>query len=396
MPPKKTEKPKKTPAEQKTPAGVNIYHALANHLSTVTGHIDPKTKEMLMASAPVQVGGSDEGEPMIRVPGVISSRCETLDAAIGVGGFPMSRLSIITGGEGCGKTTICGLACAEVQQMVRFCSGCNEEHGGIPIYVDNEFKLDLDYFKMLGVDISKILVTSPATVEDSFTIMNELIQMVLAKHPGIPILAVLDSLNATKSEKEYEVDGTADFTEANQGGLGASARFMSTNIPKLLRLCHQKPVALLFVSQPRDNIGTPGRNLIAGGNAPKFYAALAIELWRKGFWEESGRKIGSMTTAKVFKNQVAKPFQEVDIGLRWGIGIDYQKSLLDQAVKMALINVGSGAWYEMPSDDPKHPIKWQGMKGWHALTQERPELVAYLKQLVREPFAKFQLGAATP
>lgn len=390
MPPQKSEKPKKTPAEPKKPAGVNIFHDLANHLSTVTGKVDPKTKEVILGPASVHVGGDDEGTPNIRVPGIISTRCETLDAAIGVGGFPMSRLSIITGGEGCGKTTICGLACAEVQSMTAMCHGCGVEHGGIPIYVDNEFKLDLDYLKMLGVDISRILVTSPATIEDSFTIMNELIKMVLDKHPGIPVLAILDSLNATKSSKEYEEDGTADFNESNQGGLGASARFMSTNIPKLLRLTHQKPVALVFVSQPRDNIGTPGRNLIAGGNAPKFYAALAIELYRKGFWEESGRKIGNITVAKVFKNQVSKPGSEAELGLRWGIGVDYHKSLLDQAVKLALLNSGAGGWYEMPSDDPKQPIKWQGMKGWHKLSQERPEVLEYLKTQVRDPFTKFK------
>lgn len=168
---------------------------------------------------------------------------------------------------------------------------------------------------------------------------------------------------------------------------------MSTNIPKLLRLIHQHPVALVFVSQPRDNIGTPGRNLVAGGNAPKFYAALAMELYRKGFWEESGRKIGNITIAKVFKNQVSKPFAEAEIGLRWGIGVDYHKSLLDQAVKLMLINAGAGGWYEMPSDDPKAPIKWQGMKGWHKLTQDRPEILDYLRSQVREPFAKFAPGA---
>lgn len=388
MPPKKQETPKKTPAEPKKPAGVNIFHDLARHLSTVTGKVDPKTKEVILPPALVQIGGDDNGDPTIRVPGVVSTRCETLDAAIGIGGFPMSRLSVITGGEGCGKTTICGLATAEVQSMPANCP-CGTPHGGIGIYIDNEFKLDLDYMKMLGVNLEQILVTSPATIEDSFTIMNEMIKMVLKKHPGTPILAVLDSLNATKSSKEYEEDGSADFNESNQGGLGASARFMSTNIPKLLRLIHQQPIALVFVSQPRDNIGSPGRNLIAGGNAPKFYTALAIELYRKGFWEESGRKIGNMTVAKVFKNQVSKPFSETEIGLRWGIGVDYHKSLLDQAVKMMLINSGAGGWYEMPSDDPKQPIKWQGMKGWHKLSTERPEILAYLKEQVREPFNKF-------
>jgi recombination protein RecA len=379
----RVEKPKKTPAEQQKPAGVNIYHELAAHLSTVTGIWDPKAKDadgkpkLLLPPAVVMVGGNEHGEPTVRIPGVVSTRCETLDAAIGVGGFPMSRISVLAGGEGSGKTTIAGLGCAEIQSL-----------GGVPLYIDNEHKLDLDYFATIGVDLSKFLFTQPSTLEDSFVILNELILKVLRDHPGKPIFGVVDSLNATKSSKEYEEDGTADFTGSNQGGLGASARFMSINLPKLVRLISQKPVALLFISQPRDNIGTPGRNLVAGGNAPKFYAALGIEVFRKsGDWEESGRKVGGITIAKIFKNQVSKPNKElIEIPMRFGLGVDYHKSLLDQATKMALVE-SSGSWYSMPSDDPKNPIKWQSMKGWHKLITERPEILHYLRDQVRAPYA---------
>jgi recombination protein RecA len=385
-------KPKRAPAPKSAkPARTgNIYLDLATHLSTVTGRVDAKTGAVTLPPAKVLVAGNEEGDPMIRLPGVISTRCETLDAAIGVGGFPMSRLSVLAGGESCGKTTICGLAAAEVQSMMGYCTKCNDYHPGIPIIIDNEFKLDTGYIRSLGVDLRKLLHTSPATVEDSFAIINETILMVLEEHPGVPILAVLDSLNATKSEAEYESDGTSDFTKSNQGGLGASARFMSANIPKLLRTIHQKPVALVFTSQPRELIGQPGRNLIAGGGAPRFYAALAIELYKKaGFWKEGERNIGTITVAKCFKNQVFTPHAETEIGLRWGIGVDYNKTLLDQAARMALINYSpAGGWYEMASDDPDKPIKWQGMKGWHALTSKRPDVLTCLKAQVRAPYTQ--------
>lgn len=376
QPPKKQSK---SPAAPDKPAGENVFHNLADYLSTVTGKNDPKDKsKIVLPPVSVIVGQGADGEPMLRVPGVFSTRCETLDAAIGIGGVPQSRLTVITGGEGSGKTTVCGNLCRSAQ-----------EQDGIPIYIDNEFKVDLDYFQdKLGVDVSKMLVTQPSTVEDSFQILNELLMKVFRDYPGKPVLGILDSLNATKSEHEYEEDGTADFGQANQAGLGAGARYQSANLPKLLRQINQKPVALVFISQPRDNIGQPGRNLVAGGNAPKFYAALAIELYRKGFWEESGAKIGNIIVGKCFKNQVAKPFAEAEIPMRFGFGIDYNKSLLDQAVKKHLVDF-SGSWYSMESDDPAAPIKWQGLKGWHGLTQTRPELLEYLRDKVREDYRRY-------
>jgi protein RecA len=313
---------------------------------------------------------------------VVSTGCETLGAAIGVGGFPMSRLSVITGGEGSGKTTFAGQGIRSVQKM-----------GGIGVYIDNEFKLDLQYFRDgLGVDLSKMIVTQPATVEDSMTILNELLMKVFHDYPDMPVFGVLDSINSTKSSKEYEEDGTADFNEANQAGLGASARFWSLNLPKLLRLINQKPVALLFISQPREKIGTPGRNLVAGGNGPKFYAALVIEIFRRfkggADWEESGRKVGSILIGKCIKNQVSTPQREAEIYMRFGKGVDHRRSLLDQAIKMLLLEYG-GNWYSMPSDDPEHPIKFQGGKALDTFAENRADVLEFLLDKVREDYKRF-------
>lgn len=365
--------PPKKPAAKKPD---NIFQELATHLSGITGKLD-KDKNIIRQAAPVMVAAGSDGQPVIRLPGVISTRCETLDAAIGVGGLPMSRITTIAGGEGGGKTTIAGQCCAEVQAM-----------GGIPIYVDNEHKLDLDYFANLGVDLTKFLLTQPGTVEDSFNIMNETIIRVSERFPKRPILAVLDSLNASKSENEYEEDGSSDFSKSNQGGLGSAARFMSNSLPKLARAISGKPVCILMISQPRENIGQPGQNLVAGGNAPKFYSAVIIQLIRKGFWEESAKKIGSMMEAKVVKNQVSVPMKTGEFGIRWGFGIDHAKSVMDRAIQMGLLNSSSGGWYEMPTETEGKPLKWQGLKGWHKLQQEKPELAADLIAKIREPYKK--------
>jgi len=70
----------------------------------------------------------------IKIKSVISTQCETLDHAIGRGGVPTGRLTIIHGGEGSGKTTTSLHLVAEVQKR-----------GGLAVYLDKEYKLDPDY-----------------------------------------------------------------------------------------------------------------------------------------------------------------------------------------------------------------------------------------------------------
>jgi recombination protein RecA len=373
MPPgKKQDKPEKPRAD--------LFAELSAKLSALGGKKD-KDGEWIRQPAPVLVAGREDGEPLVRLPGVISTRIATLDAAIGVGGIPMARITTVAGGEGVGKTTLAGLVGAECQSM-----------GGVFIYIDNEHKLDLDYFKLLGVDLTKMLMAQPGTIEDSFNIYNEAVLEVHRRDPDIPVFGVLDSINASKSEKEYEEDGTADFTESNQAGLGAQARIMSERLPKLARLLSNRRAALMMISQPRDNIGGyGGKNLVAGGNAPRFYSALCINLIHKGKHEESGKQVGNLVLGSVFKNQVARPHREGQWLLRWGVGVDTHKALIDQCITMGLVNSGSAGWFEMhdpalAEQSDSKLLKWQGNRGWNKLIQGRPEILTHLQAKVREPF----------
>ena len=94
---------------------------------------------------------------------VISSGSISLDAAIGVGGYPKGRIVEIFGPESSGKTTFALHAIAEAQKQ-----------GGYAAFVDAEHALDPTYAKALGVDIDNLIVSQPDDGEQALEIVEPL------------------------------------------------------------------------------------------------------------------------------------------------------------------------------------------------------------------------------
>ena len=82
--------------------------------------------------------------------GAISTSCLSLDAAIGIGGFPRGRIVEIYGPESSGKTTLALQVVASAQKT-----------GGIAAYIDAEHAMDPEYAGKLGVNIEDMLISQP-------------------------------------------------------------------------------------------------------------------------------------------------------------------------------------------------------------------------------------------
>src|SRR5215472_15189228 len=73
---------------------------------------------------------------------VIPTGALSIDAALGVGGFPRGRVVEVFGPESGGKTTLALHVIAEAQNM-----------GGQAAFIDAEHALDPSYARKLGVDV---------------------------------------------------------------------------------------------------------------------------------------------------------------------------------------------------------------------------------------------------
>lgn len=291
-----------------------------------------KIKAAQLAQASIQ---KQYGQGAISVGAAASNDVEAfstgiwgLDNAIGVGGVPRGCITEVYGMEGLGKSLICIRTIASAQAA-----------GELVALIDTEHAFNVPWAIRQGVDSESLTIAQPDSGEEGLNILRTLVSS------GAYGLIVVDSLAALTPQ--IEIDG-----EIGDAQVAAHPRLLSQALRIINPMIGTTNTAVLFTNQLRAKIGymANGGSTTTGGNAPRFYASVRIELKNKGPVKQGQEIIGMEIEALVRKNKVAAPMKKTVYNLIHGKGVDNYSWLAENAVRFGFLKRNKSFYYLVDSE----------------------------------------------
>jgi recombination protein RecA len=247
----------------------------------------------------------------------IPSGCFSLDYALGCGGLPKGRLIEVFGQESSGKSTLAMFLMAQLQKG-----------GGRAALIDAEFAFSSDYAEAIGVDIRKLLVSQPSTLEEAMDTIKFLVES-----NSVDII-VLDSIASLVPKAELEGD------EMLKADVAMQAKLLNKALRILTGPISKSKTVVIFINQLREKIGViyGRKEYTPGGKALKFYASVRIEV-KKGdkIEDKNGRQIGNWMKIDIVKNKVGMPWAKAEFELYYEKGVDLVGDALDFGERVEVI-----------------------------------------------------------
>jgi len=215
----------------------------------------------------VVVRASDYVGEIARIPtGILA-----LDLATG-GGFPQGRISIIAGRESSCKSAIAYRLIASAQAS-----------GQTAALIDIEQSLTASWAKVFGLDMEKLIVSYPETMEAAFTVVDA-----LTAGDGVD-LVVVDSMAALSPEEEREKTFEEGERRAERAKItNRFLRILTSNLqPQYDRvkdeLRHSTKTAILIQQLRRDPSSRYFVEYMPAGQQQLFQSSLTLYL-RRASW----------------------------------------------------------------------------------------------------------------
>jgi recombination protein RecA len=313
-----------------------LEDSLAN---TLAESINKQFKGQALKTAFFLAGDDDSPS---NVKDWISSGSDTLDLAISNrpnGGFPVGRITEITGLEASGKSLLASHALAETQKR-----------GGLAVYIDTESATSSEFLEAIGCDLKTMLYVPLETIEEIFETIETIVEGVRKSNKDRLVTIVVDSVMgaSTKIEMaaEYDKDGYAT----------SKSIILSKAMRKVTNWIARENICLIFTNQLRTKMGVSFGDqwTTAGGKAIPFHASVRLRLKNTGMIKAKmngvEQVVGSKTEVQVVKNRMGPPHRKVNYDIYYDSGIDNYGGWLELMKKFDLVKQ-SGAWYTVEDID---------------------------------------------
>lgn len=303
-----------------------------------------------------------------RVRDWVPTGSDTLDIAISnrpYGGLPTGRIVEIAGLEATGKSVLAAHLVSSTQAA-----------GGLAVYYDTENAYSEEFFKSIGVDVTRMVYVPMQCIEDIFLSIERNIDVVRKASKDKIVTIIVDSVMgaSTKNEmsSEYDKDGYAT----------SKSIILSKAMRKITNLIGREKILLVLTNQLRVKMGVSFGDpyTTSGGKAIPFHASVRIRLKNIGKIKKKidgiDVQVGIRVRAEIHKNRMGAPAKKVTYDLYFNRGIDNYGGWLYTMKEHKIVKT-AGAWYKFDFINKEtgeiEDIKFQS-KEFEQLIKDRPDV----------------------
>lgn len=297
--------------------------------SVLATNLNKKFKDTNYKVAYFLEGDSDSPS---EVTGWVKSGCSMLDLAISNrpnGGFPVGRITEITGLEASGKSLLAAHALTDTQRQ-----------DGLAVYIDTESAVSREFLEAIGLDLTKMLYVPLETVEDIFESIENIVESVRKANKNRLVTIVVDSVMGASTKQEMAAEFDKD------GYATSKSIILSKGMRKLTNMIAREKICLIFTNQLRTRLGVSFGDpwTTSGGKAIPFHASVRLRLKSVGQIKIKDEIIGIKTRAQVIKNRMGPPLKMIDYDIYFDSGIDDLGGWLNVMKDYGIVKQ-AGAWY---------------------------------------------------
>ena len=281
----------------------------------------------------------DEQDNPSEITDWISTGSSILDLAISNrphGGLPVGKMVEFNGLEGTGKSLLSAHVVADTQKK-----------GGVAVVIDTENAAAPEFWKSLGVDLSKLLYVQCETVEDIFAQMERMIAIVRKSNKDRILTIIVDSVAAASTKVELESDHGKD------GYATGKSIIISKAMRKITTMIGRQKVLTVFTNQLRQNLNAMAfgdKYVVSGGKALAYHCSVRVRLNNTGKLKRGEEIIGNECKAVVVKNRMGPPQRQAAFDIYFDSGIADYGSWIKVLKENNLVKQG-GAYYTYKKND---------------------------------------------
>lgn len=288
----------------------------------------------------------------------IPSGLETFDELIG-GGIPRGRFIQLYGPESTGKTLLCQYIARAIQQT---------DYPEV-VYFDLEKTFDEHWWRKTGVDVDKMIVTTPENGELAVDVMTTLLNDDTFKCG----LFIIDSIAGLVPQAEMDQNKSA--TDSRQPG--AQAQLITRMYQKTISIMGE--CTILMTNQMRESIGQPyasEMDALPGGRANRHYCHITLRTRRESWLNDpNGNHTGFSMEIISRKNKTCSVPDGTSVILPFDAQnqIDMIITYTNDGIEKKTIG-RAGPYYTWAEQ------RWLGKAAMQQWFRENPEATEILKQ----------------